>query len=254
MKSNTQQVLRWIGLSEGGYVHHPKDPGGATDRGITQSTYDAWNRARGRPKRPVRGISKAEAEEIIVAQYMTPVRFDELPSGIDYAVADWSVNSGPSRAAKELQKLVGVAADGIVGAKTVAAVEKRDQVELINAYCNRRLQFLRSLKTWKTFGKGWQKRVDQVRSRALQMAAKGAVVEAEAPPAVAPARASEADRTETSWARKALDEPTVWIPVVGGIASGALEGDGPLQWAIAAVITVGAIFAGVRLLKKGARV
>lgn len=58
MKQNQAVVLGWIGLSEGGYVNYPKDPGGATDRGITQRTYDAWNRLHGRPLRPVRGISK----------------------------------------------------------------------------------------------------------------------------------------------------------------------------------------------------
>ena len=115
MKQNQAVVLDWIGLSEGGYVNHPKDPGGATDRGITQRTYDAWNRLHGRPLRPVRGISKDEANAILVSQYFAPVKFDQLPSGLDYAVVDFAVNSGTSRAAKELQKLLGVAADGIIG-------------------------------------------------------------------------------------------------------------------------------------------
>lgn len=252
MKHNTEQVLRWIGLSEGGYVNNPADPGGPTDRGITQATYDAWNRAHGRPPKPVRGISKAEADRIIVSQYLTPVKFDDLPSGLDYAVADWSVNSGPARAVKELQKLVKVTPDGIMGAKTLAAVEARDTASLINAYCDRRMAFLRSLKTFKTFGKGWTTRVQQVRERALGMIDGEAkfVAEAAAP---TPARAREDDRSTSSWAKKAMEEPSVWVPVAGGIASGALDNDGPMQWVLAAVIGAGAIFAGTKLLKRGQR-
>lgn len=262
MKSNTQQVLRWIGLSEGGYVNDPRDPGGATDRGITQSTYDAWNKARGRPKRPVRGISKAEAEEIIVAQYMTPVRFDELPSGIDYAVADFAVNSGPARAVKELQRVLGfkgAAMDGIMGQKTLAAINARNLSDLIVAYCERRMAYLRGLATFKTFGKGWTSRVMGrtdgaqdgdigVIDRAVRLARDAAEIP---PPVVAaPAKANEDDTAETTWIGKAMAEPSVWIPAMGGVLSGLTEGDGPMQWALAAVIVVGAIFAGTRLLKR----
>lgn len=251
MKHNTDRVLAWIGLSEGGYVNHPRDPGGATDRGITQRTYDAWNRQHGRKTKPVRGISKTEAEDILVAQYLTPVKFNDLPDGLDYAVADWSVNSGPARAAKELQKLIGVTADGIIGSQTLAAVDRQNITALIHKYCDRRLAFLKSLKTWPTFGKGWSTRVSQVRSRAAQMASGGAVVSKFANlPGEAQVKADEADRSEASWVKKTLDEPSIWLPVVGGVASGAVEGDGPMQWAIAAVIVMGALFAGVRLLKR----
>ncbi|MXD08468.1 glycosyl hydrolase 108 family protein, partial [Escherichia coli] len=61
MKSNLTQIQEWIGMSEGGYVNHPSDPGGATDRGITQATYDSWNRRKGVSMKTVKGISKQEA-------------------------------------------------------------------------------------------------------------------------------------------------------------------------------------------------
>lgn len=79
MKENTDKVLAYIGLSEGGYVNHPKDPGGATNKGVTQSTYDAYNTLRGEEKKNVKDITKAEANAIFVSQYFTPIRFDELP-------------------------------------------------------------------------------------------------------------------------------------------------------------------------------
>ncbi len=159
MRSNYPQIQDWIGLSEGGYVNHPEDPGGATDRGITQRTYDAWNDRMGRRRRPVRGISKAEAERIIEFQYLDAVRADALPSGLDYAVADYAVNSGPGRAVKDLQRVLGVRVDGVIGLQTLAAVQAANTQEVIVALCQRRMSFLKSLRTWRVFGKGWTRRV-----------------------------------------------------------------------------------------------
>lgn len=159
MRGNYPQIQAWIGLSEGGYVNHPEDPGGATDRGITQRTYDAWNRRQGKALRSVRGISKDEAERIIEFQYMDAVQADKLPSGLDYAVADYSVNSGPGRAAKELQRVLGVKADGVIGLNTLEAVDAANTQEVIIAICNRRMSFLRGLRHWNTFKGGWTRRV-----------------------------------------------------------------------------------------------
>ena len=159
MRSNRAAALAWIGLSEGGFVNHPKDPGGATDRGITQRTFDAWNKRQGKEPRPVRGISKAEAEAILIAQYFEPVRFDDLPSGLDYAMADYSVNSGPSRAVKELQRILGVGVDGVMGAQTLSAIAARSLPKLIEDLCFARMEFLRRIPTFGTFGRGWRRRV-----------------------------------------------------------------------------------------------
>jgi lysozyme family protein len=159
MRENYPQIQAWIGLSEGGFVNHPKDPGGATDRGITQRTYDAWNRRSGRPRKSVRGISKAEAERIIEFQYMDAVRADALPSGLDYAMSDYSVNSGPGRAAKDLQRVLGVKADGVIGLETLAAVASENTQDLIVSLCRRRMTFLKRLRHWGAFGKGWTRRV-----------------------------------------------------------------------------------------------
>src|SRR5690606_10887140 len=97
---------------------------------------------------------------------------DDLPSGVDYAVFDFSVNSGVSRAAKYLQALVGVAQDGVIGPKTLAAVAAYDPTKLVDRLCDRRMTFLRNLKTWNTFGRGWTSRVEGVRELAKRMAAQ----------------------------------------------------------------------------------
>jgi lysozyme family protein len=159
LRQNYPKILEWTGLSEGGYVNHPKDPGGATDRGITQRTFDAWNRAKGLPQKPVKGISKDTAEEIIASQYLDTVRADILPPGLDYAVGDYSVNSGPSRSVMDLQRTLGVTPDGIIGNHTLAAIREADVQQVIIDLCERRLRFMKSLKTWPTFGKGWRRRV-----------------------------------------------------------------------------------------------
>lgn len=159
MRANFATVMGWIGLSEGGYVNHPSDPGGPTDRGITQRTFDAWNKRNGYPLRPVKGIAKETAETILAAQYFAPIRFDDLPSGLDYAMADFAVNSGVAKAAKTLQKILRVTQDGIVGEHTLAALIGEDVQEIIVKLCQARMSFLRRLSTWTTFGKGWKARV-----------------------------------------------------------------------------------------------
>lgn len=266
MKENQRTVLAWIGLSEGGFVNHPKDPGGATDRGITQATFDAWNVQKRRPKRSVRGISKEEADAIIVSQYLDPVKFDQLPSGLDYAVADFAVNSGPRRAVVELQKLLKVAADGVVGSKTLAAIRGHAIADLIAAYGAARMVYLRGLKTWETFGKGWRIRVEGkvpgvqvndigVIDRATQLSRKAALaatIPAPVPlPEVAEAgKATDYDIAESTWWQKAMADPASWIPAAGAIITPALSGSGPIQWAVAGVIVLGTFYAVTRALRR----
>lgn len=180
MQKNTADVLRLIGASEGGYVNHPKDPGGPTNLGVTQRTYDAWLRSRGRHSRDVRDITRSEADQIFTEQYLAPVRFDDLPDGLDYAMADFSVNSGPSRAVRTLQAVLNamgakLAVDGHLGVLTLAEIRarRRHVSAIIGALCDARLAFLRSLGTWGTFGAGWTKRVEFVRAQAI-VAAGGA--------------------------------------------------------------------------------
>lgn len=169
-KENFQQALRWVLQHEGFFVDHPKDPGGATNRGITQRTYDAFRRSRGETPRDVRAIEEAEVRQIYREQYADAVWFDRLPSGLDYALFDFAVNSGPARAVKALQGIVGVRADGIMGNRTLAAVKAHDSGQVITLLCDARQRFVRSLRTYKTFGKGWERRIAEVRHKGLALA------------------------------------------------------------------------------------
>lgn len=135
---------------EGGYVNHPKDPGGATDRGITQATYDGWRKAKGLKPKPVRGITAAEAATIFFEEFWTRARCETLAVGVDLATYDAAVNSGVSRGRKWLMASIG-----------------GSDVATVKGICSRRLGFMQSLNIWKTFGKGWGRRVADIQAKGV---------------------------------------------------------------------------------------
>jgi lysozyme family protein len=167
--SRFEQAVEIVLQHEGGFVHHPQDPGGATKFGITRETL---SRARGRSvsAEDVRELTRAEALAIYRWLYWDAVRADDLPPGLDLAVFDLAVNSGPVRAVRMLQTVLGVAADGIVGPVTLNAVWQSDPAETIRRLTRARLGFLGRLATWPVFGRGWRRRVLAVEQGALRLA------------------------------------------------------------------------------------
>nr|DAI36115.1 MAG TPA: Lysozyme [Caudoviricetes sp.] len=180
-KDNFPQALRLVLADEGGVSNHPADRGGLTNKGITQATYDAWRELHGRPSRSVRAIEHAEVDAIYREQFANKILFDKLPLGLDYALFDFAVNSGASRAVRFLQRIIKVRADGSLGARTLAALAEADIERVITSLCEERLRFLKRLKTWKHFGKGWEKRVNRVEKNALAMIAGRETVAATEP-------------------------------------------------------------------------
>lgn len=162
---------------EGGKVDHPADPGGRTNKGITQRVYNAYRARRGLPTKDVYLISDAEVAEIYRAQYADKIRYDDLPAGVDLVVFDGAVNSGPVQSVKWLQRALGnVKVDGSIGEATLSAVAAHpDHDRLIAGIVERRMAFLRALKPWPTFGKGWTRRVEHVKAsgQALAMGSVG---------------------------------------------------------------------------------
>jgi lysozyme family protein len=163
-------ALAHVLAHEGGYSNHPSDPGGPTNFGITIHDYRKYVKP-GASAADVRAMKVEEAKRIYRAKYWDAQRCDELPAGVDYAVFDYGVNSGIGRSKKVLQRLVGVKADGVLGPATMAALAACDPKQVVIAICDERLRFLRSLKTWGVFGKGWGRRVAEVKATALAMAA-----------------------------------------------------------------------------------
>lgn len=164
------EVLR----HEGGYADHKSDPGGATNMGITHKTLARWRQVSpwwALDKAEVRALKRDEAARIYRSSYWDASRAGQLPSGLDLALFDFAVNSGPVRAVKSLQSELGVAADGHIGPLTLGAIKTRIALNgaagLIDAFCNRRLSFLTRLATFAVFGRGWSARVAAIRSAAL---------------------------------------------------------------------------------------
>lgn len=172
MKDNFESSLKHLLVHEGGWSDHPADPGGATMKGVTLQVFREFKRNPHITKEELRNISDEDLATIYKKRYWDAVRADELVSGVDYAVFDCAVNSGPGRAIKILQACVGTTPDGGFGSVTMAAVAQfqNDVAKtLVKEYCEKRLDFLKSLKTFEVFGKGWERRVNEVEKTALEM-------------------------------------------------------------------------------------
>lgn len=155
-----QPILKTI---EGGKVDDPQDPGGRTNMGVTQRTYNQWRKSKNLPVRDVYQMALDEWVSIMKGSFWDTVRGDEVPAGVDVVLADASVNSGPARAIKFLQQALGVAVDGVFGNGTMNALKADDDNDALIAKINAiRLRFMRQLKTWRRFGTGWTSRVNQM--------------------------------------------------------------------------------------------
>ena len=160
MRDNLRRTTDWILVHEGGYVNHPDDPGGATNMGVIQRTYNGWRRKKGLPTQSVRNITKEEVVAIYKDQYWDKVWGDELPNGLDYTLYDFAINSGPSRAVKFLQRQLNVKEDGVFGNVTLGAVLAKNDIEQLIIDINfSRWTWLKRLRHFKTFGRGWTRRV-----------------------------------------------------------------------------------------------
>lgn len=168
MQGNFDACLAVTLPHEGGWSDHAKDPGGATMKGITLATFRRWKPMA--TKAELRAISDADVRMIYAQDYWKPVRGNDLPAGVDLAVFDYGVNSGPLRAKKTLQSTVGVTADGQIGSETLLACKAKPAADIVKGVCARRLSFLRGLKTFSTFGKGWARRVADVEAAGVKMA------------------------------------------------------------------------------------
>ncbi len=138
MSPRFEECLRFTLHWEGGFVHHPQDPGGATNMGITQGTYNAWRSSQGLPHQSVREITRDEVRTIYHDRYWLTIGGPSLPPGLDLAAFDAGVNSGVGRARRWLEAHPGP--DGVP----------------LTLY---RLRFLTNLTTFNTFGRGWTRRI-----------------------------------------------------------------------------------------------
>jgi lysozyme family protein len=154
---NFDEALKILLPIEGGYVNDPKDKGGETNYGITKAVADKHGY-----KGSMKDIPLTVVQEIYLKQYWVPIRGDDLPSQIQYAVFDAAVNSGVFQSVRWLQRVIGVKEDGILGPVTLGAVKTHDPEKLLRAIVARRIVFLTKLDGWKVFGQGWMVRISKI--------------------------------------------------------------------------------------------
>jgi lysozyme family protein len=166
--TNWKMALETILHHEGGYVNHPKDPGGETNLGVTKRVYEDFGGTK-----DMKDLTVEDVEPIYRKNYWDRVKGDELPSGLDLCVFDFGVNAGTGRAAKYLQTMIGTVADGGIGPNTLKAlanyVESEGIESAIRNYQEARQKYYESLSTFETFGRGWTRRVDETTELACKL-------------------------------------------------------------------------------------
>ena len=165
---NWEKCLKLILHHEGGYVNHPKDPGGETNLGVTKRVYEEWGGTK-----DMKDLTVEDVSPIYKKNYWDRIKGDELPSGLDLCVFDFGVNAGTGRAAKFLQRLVDTTVDGGIGPNSLRAINEhvsRWSIEqTIDDYQAERQKYYEKLKTFETFGRGWTRRVQETTKEAMDM-------------------------------------------------------------------------------------
>ena len=160
MQSNYDKCLKAILHHEGGYVNHPKDPGGETNLGVTKRVYEEFGGAK-----DMKDLTVEDVAPIYKKGYWDKMKGDDLPSGLDLCVFDFGVNAGPGRSAKYLQTMIGTVADGGIGPNTLKAVdayvEEHGIEKAVENFQEARQGYYEKLSTFDTFGKGWTRRVTE---------------------------------------------------------------------------------------------
>ena len=153
------------------FMDHPSDRQGATMMGVTHREYYAYRTAHGLEPRDVREVEDDEIWNIFRDGYWLLVRADDLPAGLDLAVFDYAVNSGPFRAIQKLQSVLGIHIDGHLGAVTLAAARNCDVLDVLPRYMAARRDHCRGLGNYGAFKVGWEKRWSRIEAASLAMAA-----------------------------------------------------------------------------------
>jgi len=168
MKSNYDKCLKTILHHEGGYVNHPKDPGGETNLGVTKRVYQEHGGTK-----DMKNLLVEDVAPIYKKGYWDKIKGDDLPGGLDLCVFDFGVNAGPGRAAKFLQQMIGTTVDGGIGPNTLAKVEEyvreNGEHETVKKYQEMRQKYYEQLSTFATFGRGWTRRVEETTKLALDI-------------------------------------------------------------------------------------
>lgn len=169
--SRFEDCLARILKHEGGYVNDPLDSGGRTNLGVTQRV---WEEFVGHPvtEADMKALTPEKIAPMYKLKYWNPSYCEVLPKGLDYVVFDFAVNAGTGRSVKTLQQAIGCVADGVIGPKTMAAINDANPKDLIAKFSDARADFYQGIVARKPdqvrFIKGWLNRVEESRKLALE--------------------------------------------------------------------------------------
>lgn len=149
MSTNFEKCIGFILKHEGGYVNHPRDPGGETNMGIAKKFY---------PDLDIKNLTVAQAKEIYLNDYWLKNKCDQMPLKVALVVFDSTVNQGFVAAAKILQRALRVKDDGIIGSITIAAINRSNFDDLIAEFTSQRALYYANTRNVDTFGLGWYRR------------------------------------------------------------------------------------------------
>jgi len=135
---------------EGGYVNNPNDPGGETNWGISKRSY---------PSVDILNLSRDDAKAIYRGDFYDRINVTGLPDSVLFQLFDFAVNSGCETAVRYFQRAIGVADDGIFGKISIEAASRVSEADMLLGINAERLEFMTKLSAWKTFNKGWARRI-----------------------------------------------------------------------------------------------
>ena len=147
---------------EGSFTNDPTDPGNwttgiigqgllkGTKWGIAANTYEHLD---------IVNLTVEDAVQIFIDDFLKPIKADQLRDGVAFQMLDFAINSGPRRAKRELQQAIGVKSDGFIGPITLAALQARDESDLVILLIAERLDFMSRLSNWPRHGRGWVRRM-----------------------------------------------------------------------------------------------
>ncbi len=164
-------AIAWLPQNDGQPYHVSEgDSGGPTAWGITWGTFVAWRKAHGQ-KTPflsdLQAATKDELSLILRTWFWNAVQGDVLPLGLDLMVAEGAMLSGSGTAARVLQGVLGVTADGAIGPQTLGAAGAADPTANVTAFCDAYVAHVNALADAATFRGGWDRRIDDDRVTAL---------------------------------------------------------------------------------------
>lgn len=156
---------------EGGYT---VDNGGPTNYGVRQDIYDAYAKKNNLPSKNIKSLNYGEVKEFYQKEYWDRPKISKLPKGISANVFDYGVNAGQAKAISALQEVVGTKADGVIGPKTLKAVDKylkaKGEALFNQEFLNKRVEHYNTLvaqdpKQYGRYLPGWLNRVNKLSTR-----------------------------------------------------------------------------------------